>query len=183
MLKIEKLNELIGKQDEYIAAYGGLQFIQFNPDGSVLADQVVRAPAAYAELNPRQMVFFTGTTRNAADILTRQKAHVEQKRPILRKMWGIAREMRDVLSSPVRESTSCMNERAIRAGALGGKLLGAGGGGFLLFFCEPHLQDQLCAELSDLVYMPLRFELQGSKIIYVGDETPSPDFRVAAGAT
>jgi D-glycero-alpha-D-manno-heptose-7-phosphate kinase len=207
MLEIEKLKEPIGKQDQYIAAYGGLQFIQFNPDGSVFVDPVVCAPATYAELNRRLMVFFTGTTRNAADILTRQKALTEQKRPILRKMCGIAREMRNVLSTgkdlnafgyllhqaweakrsvEVSITSSRIDElyeRAIRAGALGGKLLGAGGGGFLLFFCEPHLQDQLRAELSDLVYMPVRFERQGSKIIYVGDETPSPDFRVPAGTS
>ena len=203
ILEIEKLKEPIGKQDQYIAAYGGLQFIQFNPD-SVFVDPVVCTPATYAELNLHLMMFFTGATRNAGDVLEHQQASTDQKRPLLRKMCGFARQMREVLTSgkdlnafgyllhqtweakrslESRISNPRIDEwydRGLKAGALGGKLLGAGGGGFLLFFCEPHLQDQVRAALSELVYVPIRFERQGSKIIYVGDETPPPDFRTAA---
>ncbi len=201
MLEIEKLREPIGKQDQYIAAYGGLQFIQFNPDGSVFVDPVVCTPATYTELNRRLMMFYTGITRSAAEILSRQMENAEEKRAVVRRMCEIARSMRDVLSSgkdlnafgyllhqaweakkslQKEISNSTIDDcyaRAIAAGAIGGKLLGAGGGGFLLFFCEPHLQDQVRATLSDLVYVPVRFERQGSKIIYVGDETPAPGFR------
>src|SRR5260221_5896107 len=121
------------------------------------------------------MLFFTGMTRSARDILSRQKASMqdnwEHKRPALRKMCEIARQLRDVLISGrnLNDFGKLLHEaweakrslepdisnaqiddyyqRGLRAGALGGKLLGAGGGGFLLFFFEPNLQDQFRAEL------------------------------------
>jgi len=199
-LEIETLKEPIGKQDQYIAAYGGMQLIQFNPDGSVFVDPVVCSAATYNELNRRLVMFFTGITRNARDILSRQSSEIEPKRPVLRKMCGIARQLREVLTSgkdlnafgellhqaweakrSLESSISSSQiddyyNRAIRAGALGGKLLGAGGGGFLLFFCEPHLQENLRAELAELVHVPFQFERQGSKIVYVSDDSPPPDF-------
>jgi D-glycero-alpha-D-manno-heptose-7-phosphate kinase len=198
--EIEKLGEPIGKQDQYIAAYGGLQLIEFNPDGTVFVNPVVCAPSTPAELNRRLMIFFTGITRSASGILVKQSASTGQKRPVLRTMCSLARQMRDVLSDgrdlnrfgqllheawEAKRSleTSITNsdidqyyDRARRAGALGGKLLGAGGGGFLLFYCEPHLQERVRAELAELIYVPFGFDRQGSKIIYVGDESPSADF-------
>lgn len=194
-IEIEKLREPIGKQDQYIAAYGGLQLIRFNCDGSVHADPVVCPPGTKQELNRRLLIFFTGMVRSAGTVLEKQRAATEEKRPVLRRMCAIAYEMRDVLTvgkdlntfgrllhdawqakRSVEASISSSKfdsiyERGLRAGALGGKLLGAGGGGFMLFYCEPHLQDRLRAELSELQEVPFGFDSQGSKIIYVG-ETP-----------
>ena len=165
-VEMEKLGEPIGKQDQYIAAYGGLQFIQFQPDGHVSVDPVICRPGTRAELDRRLLLFFTGQVRSARDVLTKQRANTEERRPILRKLTGIARDLRDILTTgkdlnefgkllhdaweakkSVEASISNSKideyyERGLKSGALGGKLLGAGSGGFLLFFCEPHLQNR-----------------------------------------
>ena len=193
-IEIEKLNEPIGKQDQYIAAYGGLQFIQFNPDGTVFVDPVVCGVETRRELNRHLVLFFTGILRDARDVLTRQKAGTERAVPALQRLSQIARNMREVLASKrslnefgkllhdawrIKKSIELSvtspviddyYERGRQAGALGGKLLGAGGGGFLLFFCEPRCQDRLRRELAELAEFPFALEPQGSKIIYVGGE-------------
>lgn len=193
-VEIEKLKEPIGKQDQYIAAFGGLQFIQFNPDQSVFVDPVVCRPETRRELNQRLILLFTGVLRDARDVLSRQQVNTPDRVPVLRKLSQIARELRDILSTgrdlnafgfllhsawEAKKSleSSISNdridqyyERALRAGALGGKLLGAGNGGFLLFFCEPHRQERLRQELPELTEVPFSLEPQGTKIIYVGDD-------------
>ena len=194
-IEIERLSEPIGKQDQYIAAYGGLQFIQFNPDGTVFVDPVVCPAETRHELNRRLLAFFTGYTRDARDVLAKQQESTPDKIPCLRRMCAIARELREVLTTGrdlnvfgtllheawnlKRSLTPAISngkideyyERGYRAGALGGKLLGAGGGGFLLFFCEPHNQDRLRAELSELRELHFALDPQGSKIVYVGADT------------
>jgi D-glycero-alpha-D-manno-heptose-7-phosphate kinase len=194
MIEIERLREPIGKQDQFIAAYGGLQFIQFYPDGHVSIDPVICAPETRREINRRLMLFYTGGTRAARDILTRQSANAANHLPTAAKMCGIAHQLRDVLTSGrdlnefghllhrgwelkkslegtiSNERIDQQYERAMRAGALGGKLLGAGGGGFLLFYCEPHLQSRVRAELHDLYELPFAFDLEGSKIIHIGSD-------------
>jgi D-glycero-alpha-D-manno-heptose-7-phosphate kinase len=191
-IEIDRLGEPIGKQDQYIAAYGGLQLIQFNCDGSVFVDPVVISPETRNELNRRLLMFFTGDSRDAKQVLSKQQAATEQKLPVLRRLCAIARELRDVLTSgrdlnvfgnlldeawqAKRSITDAISnqkidelyERGMRAGALGGKLLGAGGGGFLLFFCEPHNHGKLREELSDLRELNFSFDLEGSKIVHVG---------------
>ena len=192
-IEIERLKEPIGKQDQYIAAFGGLQFIQFHPGGRVSVDPVICPQQTRRELGRRLVLFFTGLTRDAREVLARQRAGTADKRPALRRLCGVAREMRDVLSDgrdlnafgtllhtawelkkSVEGSISnpAINgwyERGRDGGALGGKLLGAGSGGFLLFYCEPHLQPRLCAALADLVRIPFELEPEGSKVIFVGD--------------
>ena len=191
-IEIDRLKEPIGKQDQYIAAYGGLQFIQFNPDGTVFVDPVVCPLETRRELNRRLIAFFTGYTRDARDVLTKQRDSIDEKLPVLRRMCAIARELREVLTTgrdlnvfggllheawcAKRSLTDTISnrhideyyERGLRAGALGGKLLGAGGGGFLLFFCEPHNQNKLRAELSELRELKFSLDPEGSKVVYVG---------------
>jgi D-glycero-alpha-D-manno-heptose-7-phosphate kinase len=193
-IEIERLQEPIGKQDQYIAAYGGLQFIRFMPDGNVFVDPVICSSGTKRELNRRLMLFFTGWTRHARDVLTRQKANTEVNLDALRHLCNIAGRMRDVLTEGrdlnafgrllqegwrVKKSLeqAITNpqidkwyEAGLEAGALGGKLLGAGGGGFLLFFCEPHKQDRLRAALAGLTEVPFALEPQGAKLIYVGED-------------
>lgn len=193
-IEIEKLREPIGKQDQYIAAYGGLQFIQFNRDGSVFVDPVILSPERRREFDHRLLMFFTGGTRDARQILAKQQAVTGEKLPVLRRMCQIAREMREVLTAgrDLNAFGALLNEgweakrsltdaisnsridelyaRGIRAGALGGKLLGAGGGGFLLFFCEAQKQQRLREELSELRELSFSLEPQGSKIVHVGSE-------------
>ena len=193
-IEIEQLHEPIGKQDQYIAAYGGLQLIQFNSDGTVFVDPVVCPVETRRELNRRLLMFFTGLTRDASSVLSKQKAGTANKLAVLRRMCEIARELRDVLTSgrdlnvfghllhqawelkkSVESSISNPKideyyERGLSAGALGGKLLGAGGGGFLLFFCEPHLQGGLRQELAELKEVDFSLDPQGSKIVYIGND-------------
>ena len=193
-IEINRLFEPIGKQDQYIAAYGGLQFIQFMPNGDVFVDPVICSQEIRAELSRRLLLFYTGATRDAKTVLTRQTTRTTVNRPNLRELCRIARDMRDILTTGKDlnvfgrllheawmlkrglESTisnpaiDAWHSKAMEAGALGGKLLGAGGGGFLLFFCEPHLQGPLKSALSDLYSVPFDFEPQGCKVIYVSDE-------------
>ncbi len=140
------------------------------------------------------MVFYAGGMRAARDILARQSANTANHLPAIAKMCEIAHQLRDVLTvgrdlnefgyllhrawelkkslegTISNERIDDQYERAMRAGALGGKLLGAGGGGFLLFYCEPHLQDRLRAELHELSELPFSFDLEGSKVIHVGSD-------------
>ncbi len=193
-IEINRLGEPVGKQDQYIAAYGGLQFIQFLPDGSVSVDPVICPMEVRAELSRRLLLFYTGATRVASSVLHRQNERTEVNRGNLRELCRVAREMRDVLvagrdlnvfghllneawqlkkgleSTISNPSIDGWYGTALEAGALGGKLLGAGGGGFLLFFCEPHFQGRLKSALAELRHVPFGFEPQGSKVIYVGDE-------------
>lgn len=193
-IEIDVLSEPIGKQDQYIAAYGGFQFTQFFPDGRVSVDPVICAAGTRRELNRRLMLFFTGLTRSARDVLTKQKAGTADKRPALRELCELARKMRDSLTCghdlnefgrllhsawEVKKSIEgsisnpAIDEwyaRGRAAGALGGKLLGAGNGGFLLFYCEPHRQGALSETLADLEQVPFGLEPEGSKVIFVGGD-------------
>jgi D-glycero-alpha-D-manno-heptose-7-phosphate kinase len=193
-IEIDVLQEPIGKQDQYIAAHGGLQFIQFQPDGQVFIDPVICGKGTWCELNRRLVLFFTGQTRRASEVLSKQRANCETRRPALRQLCQIARDLRDILTvgkdlnefgrllhaawevKKSLESTITNPQidefyaRGLQAGALGGKLLGAGNGGFLLFFCEPHLQDRLRAALSELRVVPFSLEREGTKVILVGGD-------------
>jgi D-glycero-alpha-D-manno-heptose-7-phosphate kinase len=193
-VEIERLKEPIGKQDQFIAAYGGLQFIQFFPDGHVSVDPVICQAATRRELNRRLLVFYTGGTRAARDILQRQSVNTADRLPAMAKLCEIAHKLRDILTvgrdlnefghllhqawelkksmegAISNERIDQQYDRALRAGALGGKLLGAGGGGFLLFYCEPHLQDRVRAELKELDELPFSFDPEGSKVIHVGSD-------------
>jgi D-glycero-alpha-D-manno-heptose-7-phosphate kinase len=193
-IEIERLHEPIGKQDQYIAAFGGLQFIQFHPDGHVSVDPIVCRPAVRRELDRRLLLFFTGLTRDARSVLARQRDGTADRRPALRRLCRIANDLRDVLTAgddltsfgrllheawEIKKSVEgtisnpaidAWYERGLAAGALGGKLLGAGSGGFLLFFCEPDLQPRLREALADLRPVPFALEPEGSKVIFVGPE-------------
>ena len=193
-IEIERLGEPIGKQDQYIAAYGGLQYLRFLTDGTVLVDPVICTPGTKRELQRRLMLFYVGGTRSARTVLAKQTANNEANLPGLRRLCSLADQMRDVITGgrdlnafgyllneawQVKKSLEKtisnphideIYDRAIQAGALGGKLLGAGSGGFILLYCEPHYQDRLRRALDDVREVPFGFDSQGSKVIYVGEE-------------
>ena len=197
-VEIEQLREPIGKQDQYIAACGGLQFIQFFPDGRVSVNPVVCSLQTRQQLNRRLLLFYTGLTRNARDVLQKQQGGTAHKLPALRRLCRIAEEMRDTLTRghdlphfgnllhegwTIKKTLEAsisngrindLYERGIRAGALGGKLLGAGMGGFLLFYCEPERQDDLRVSLADLQEVPFSFEPEGRKIIFIDIPSGNP---------
>jgi D-glycero-alpha-D-manno-heptose-7-phosphate kinase len=193
-IEIEKLGEPIGKQDQYIAAYGGLQFIRFNQDGGVFVEPVICRKETYRDLGKRLLIFYTGVTRNARDVLSKQRDNTEERLDVLRKLCDIAFRMRSVLTEgreldefgrllheswvakkSMEDSITSPTideayERGLRAGALGGKLLGAGHGGFLLFYCEPPLQPDLRGRMADLIEVPFSLEPEGSKVVYLGSD-------------
>ncbi|MDA8405852.1 MAG: GHMP kinase [Deltaproteobacteria bacterium] len=192
-IEIEILKDPIGKQDQFIAAYGGIAHIRFIPDESVFVDPVICSPSTKKALQDNLMIFYTGLTRRAGDILEVQKAQTVKKLEVLRAMKNLCGNLIETLSEPkslsnfgeilhqgwllkrslVQEiSNDVINEyydRARAAGALGGKLLGAGGGGFLLFYVEPQNHNKVRIALSDLTELPFAFEPQGSKVIYISD--------------
>jgi D-glycero-alpha-D-manno-heptose-7-phosphate kinase len=194
-IEIARLQDPIGKQDQYIAAYGGICHIRFNPDETVFVDPVICPYATKKALQDNLLMFYTGTTRRASDILQEQKATTEHKMEVLTSMKNLCGEIMNVLKegrslsrfgeilhqawiykrslvqSISNDSINESYERARRAGAIGGKLLGAGGGGFLLFYVEPQNHDKVREALGDLRPLPFRFEPQGSKVIYVSDDT------------
>ncbi len=191
-IEIDILKCPIGRQDQYITAYGGLQQIRFNHDESVFVDPVICQPETRLRLNRRLMLFYTGMTRISSDVLAEQQENTGEHLRHLRQMVGLSEELaaclqrddlsrfgrilhegwvlkRDLASGITNAKIDDYYARARGAGAVGGKILGAGGGGFLLLYCEESRQDGVRRALADLKESPFRFEPQGSKIIYVSD--------------
>ncbi|MCX6355534.1 MAG: GHMP kinase [Candidatus Aureabacteria bacterium] len=191
-IEIDILREPIGKQDQYIAAYGGLNYIRFNPDETVYVDPIICSPETRGALFGNMMVFFTGWSRPASSVLKEQKKITASKIEVLTKMRDLTKDLNSVLSSGKKldrfgqilqenwmlkrelvhgisnPEIDVYYEKARRAGALGGKILGAGGGGFLLFYVEKKNQNRVRQALGGLMEVKINFEPQGSKIIYVG---------------
>lgn len=190
-IEINQLKEPIGKQDQYAAAFGGLRIYRFLPSGKVSVEPVTLPSSLLHQLESSCMMFYTGKTRSAASVLTEQRQNVTQKRVGLREMRELVFRMRDLLYTrgKLSEFGALLNEgwqikksmasqvsnpqidewyeRGCSAGALGGKILGAGGGGFLMLFCPPENQDRVRSELRELRSIPLKFSEFGSQIVFV----------------
>ncbi|MBR1486476.1 MAG: GHMP kinase, partial [Synergistaceae bacterium] len=195
-LEIEELGEPIGKQDQYGTAVGGLKFIRFREDESVEVEPLPVNKKTLNKLDDNLLLFYTGLTHSAGEILREQNDNIaseEAKFNNLVKMTELAREMRNSLLEGDLESFGeilnvswqlkrelagkITNETiehyydiAMKSGALGGKLLGAGGGGFLLFYCDQDHQKRLRSALSDLLELPFNMENSGTKVIYIGEK-------------
>lgn len=189
-IEIDILDEPIGKQDQYAAAYGGLNYIQFNKDGTVEVDPILLDPETRKALESRVMAFFTGMTRDSSEILEEQEEKSdEEKREVLDRMRDQAEHLRDALregdltgfgdllhegwelkkqlaSDITNPTLDEYYEKARKAGARGGKISGAGGGGFFTLYVDPGRQDEVREALSDLTEMTVEFAPQGSKIIH-----------------
>jgi D-glycero-alpha-D-manno-heptose-7-phosphate kinase len=192
-IEIEICGKPIGKQDQYSAAYGGLQFIEFDPDGSVTVQPVVCTRELRQELAHRLLLLYTGMTRSADDVLGAQRTnmerggeaiaklrqlrdyadllrarlgagHLDGLGEVLHESWLLKRTLADGITSAGIDE---WYERARRNGAMGGKLLGAGGGGFLLLYAHPERHAEICAALPELKPVPFSFEPQGSRIIFI----------------
>lgn len=192
-IEIERCGEPIGKQDQYAAAYGGLNFIAFHPDDTVRVEPIRCRPETLAGLETRTLVFYTGITRSASAILQRQQremASERRKQKVMLRMVGLAQRLRDELqANRVDAFGEMIHEgwmlkkgvtkgittdeidrwyaKARRAGAVGGKLLGAGTGGFLMFDAPPERHDAIARALAPLRRMEFRFEREGSRILFV----------------
>lgn len=194
-IEIDILKKPIGKQDQYIAAYGGLQFIRFNQDETVQIDPIICKPKTKQLLKNRLLLLYTGLTRSTSTILSKQRTNLTKKSKyisnmdqmvelahsmsiqiqknnisnfgkLLDKNWELKKTMAKGVSSAKIDS---WYKIAKKHGAQGGKILGAGGGGFLLLYALPKFHKVIISSLKDLVPVDFDFEPQGSKIIFVGD--------------
>ncbi|NVK29334.1 MAG: GHMP kinase [Flavobacteriia bacterium] len=194
-IEIDILKEPIGKQDQYAAAYGGLNVIEFHPNGHVSVDPIHMSMEAHADLQQHLVMFYIGNQRSASSILAEQKKNTSQedKFNALKQMVGLVYNLRDsLMSGDWNEFGAIMHENwmlkqglasgitnpmitelydaARKAGATGGKLLGAGGGGFMLFVCPPSKREKLISALHSVRPFDFKMEQEGSKLIHYGDQ-------------
>jgi D-glycero-alpha-D-manno-heptose-7-phosphate kinase len=191
-IEIEKCGEPIGKQDQYAAAFGGLNVIRFHPDDRVEVEPVICRADVLTELQSQFLTFYTGATRSASALLAKQSQDVASdraKQQCLRRMVELVDETRRALQAgDLRAFGALLDENwrlkasltagitneqvdhwyrvAQEAGAWGGKLLGAGEGGFLLVQAPVERHEAVHRALCDIRHVPLRFERNGSQIIF-----------------
>lgn len=194
-IEIERLGEPIGKQDQYATAFGGLNTIIFNPDGGVIVEPLYIKDEVYKTLQENLIMFYTGSQRKASDILSEQKKNASQdeKFNVLKAMVSLVFDLRDCLykenlsdfgkilhenwilkqklaSQISNNDIEEIYKTGLENGAMGGKLLGAGGGGFMLFYCEKEKQSKLIEALKICRNFNFAFERDGSKLIHFTDE-------------
>lgn len=196
-------NEAGGWQDQIAAAYGGLNRINFNAEGFDV-QPIIIFPERKKQLNDNLMLFFTGFTRFSAEVQSANNAAKPQGDKIkrLQEMHGLVDEAEKILENKTAdlddfgrlldytwklkkgtgakvstESIDGLYEKGIRAGALGGKLLGAGGGGFLLFYVQPQYQNAVKEAMKDLLYVPFSFEDGGTRVVHYAPEEYAPEGR------
>ncbi|MAT44702.1 MAG: GHMP kinase [Anaerolineaceae bacterium] len=188
-IEIDILNKPIGVQDQYIAAYGGLRLIEFNQNNTVTTKRVDLDPLVKQGLNENLLLFYTGMKRQASDILGEQQDNIKSRLPILSELksmaYAAADELKagniDFIGKTLHDSWKLKKQLASKisngaidqiyetardAGALGGKLTGAGGGGFLLLYCRYDKRDKVRKALSGLREIPIKLEPAGSKVIF-----------------
>jgi D-glycero-alpha-D-manno-heptose-7-phosphate kinase len=188
-IEIDILRSPIGKQDQYIAAYGGLRFIEFLKNGSIRSEKILIDAKALRRLNQNFLLYFTGISRKANNILEEQNQNIVDRLEILREIKKIAftarREIEasnfDALGELLHQSWLLKKQlagqisndviddiynTAYKAGALGGKITGAGGGGFFLIYCPVEKQEPVRSALSTLQELPFLLERDGSKVIF-----------------
>ena len=188
-IEIETLRKPIGVQDQYIAAYGGLRYFEFLPGGEVRSEKITISPEAQRVLNDNFLLFFTGVTRQASSILKEQTSNIKDRISELREIkqitcqaknemekgnfdnlgvlihhsWELKKRLAGMISNGhINE----IYESARRAGAIGGKITGAGGGGFLLLYVPYKHQSKVRTALNGLQELPFRLEADGTKVIF-----------------
>ncbi len=188
IIEIDRCGKPIGKQDQYIAAYGGIRDIRFGPGDQVVAEELELTAAARRDLQRHVMLFYTGVTRSANSILAEQTANIKATRDQLdllrdlaglaadrlrcadvdavgeamRKGWEVKRQLAAGISNP---QVDMAVDRALEAGATGAKLTGAGGGGFLLVICPIERQRAVRETLADMQELPVKLDRLGSRIV------------------
>ncbi|MCI6698769.1 MAG: kinase [Lachnospiraceae bacterium] len=190
--------EVGGWQDQIAASYGGFNRINFNTDGTYDVLPIIISPERKKRLDHNLMMFFTGFTRFSSDVQKANAASPETKEDMekcLLEMLALVDDAEDVLTNKERDlddfghlldhtwklkrqtgsavsssNIDALYQKGIAAGALGGKLLGAGGGGFLLFYVQPEKREALKAAMHDFLYVPFHFEDGGSRVLYYSPE-------------
>ena len=192
-IEIDILKEPIGKQDQYASSFGGMNLIRFFPTGEVDVEPVIMPPEVYEKLQDNLLLFYTGTTRSASKVLNDQKNNLindQSKFDILVQMTELVEKAKNYLiESNLNSFGKILDENwklkrslsnkisncdlddlytlAKNNGALGGKILGAGGGGFFLFYCEPEKKENLRLALKKLREIKFMFDSSGTKTINV----------------
>ncbi|MDD5193316.1 MAG: GHMP kinase [Candidatus Nanoarchaeia archaeon] len=192
-IEIDVLKEPIGKQDQYACAVGGLNLIEFKKNGEVIMNPLIIDDKTGRKLSSNLLLFYTGVTRDAKEVLTEQQKNTDPQKETLHKMKEFAYLAKDALHSSdflrfgellhenweyKKRMASNLSNSAIdkyydlarESGAVGGKICGAGGGGFFLFYVEPEKQDKVRNALKELKEFEFNFESFGSKIIYIGEK-------------
>lgn len=191
-------NEAGGWQDQIAASYGGFNRINFGPDGYEVLPLII-SPERKKKLNDNLLMFFTGFTRFSSEMQKTNNVSAFDKVNQLKEMLALVDEAQQVLVNKERDiddfgrlldhtwklkkqtgskistdNIDILYEKGVQAGALGGKLLGAGGGGFLLFYVQPEKQRAVCEAMSELLYIPFQFENGGTRVIHYTPETYEP---------
>ena len=191
-------NEAGGWQDQIAASYGGFNRINFNADGYEVLPVII-SPERKKQLNENLMMFFTGFTRFSASVQQANHLGSKDKTAHLKEMYALVDDAEKVLtdknvslddfgrlldytwrlkrrigSAVSTDSIDRLYERGIKAGAIGGKLLGAGGGGFLVFYVQPEKKEAVKNTMKDLMYIPFEFETSGTQVIHYTPETYVP---------
>src|SRR5205823_383929 len=184
------LQETVGSQDQVMTAHGGLKHVRFQPDGEIEVSPLILPPGRVAELKSHLLLVYTGIARTAADVAKSYVARIDSRRRQLRIMKELVDESIDVLASGMNilafgdllheawqakrslsgmvsnDEVDDLYERARQAGAIGGKLTGAGGGGFLLLFVPPRRRPAVLAALAEQIHVPFACESAGSQVIF-----------------
>lgn len=188
-----------GWQDQIAASFGGMNRIEFNKNGTYEVRPVIIHPDRKDLLNDNLLMFFTGFTRFSSDLQKANAVGYKEKVKQLQEMYDLIDEAQKVLEDKhsdlddfgrlldttwrlkrqtggaiTTDSIDGLYEKGIQAGALGGKLLGAGGGGFLVFYVQPEKKDAVMKAMSDLLYVPFRFEDGGTRVIHYSPEMFEP---------
>lgn len=193
--EIGRVGSPIGKQDQYAAAYGGFNYITFYPDESVKVEKVLLSNSLKKQLEESLILIHVGGRHSANEILqdqqiaisdakkldtqrkmvklaedlrkTLQKGNIEDFGMFLNEGWEMKRSLVSSISNNEIDDIYC---QGLKAGALGGKLLGAGGAGFLLFYCPKEKQDYFRHEMHNFMELEFKFDQFGSQVVYVGDK-------------
>ena len=190
-IEIDRLGGPVGKQDQYIAAFGGIEYFDFRPDDSVRTSPIPLSTTHRLEFSDHLSLFYTGVTRTANGILADQNSRTAANREALERIrelagaartaivrrewstlgavldegWQLKRRLSDGISNPTIDRHYAV---AKEAGAYGGKITGAGGGGFLLLLHPPERSRQIAEALSPMRRLPVRLTPEGSRILFVG---------------
>ena len=195
-VEIELCGDPIGKQDQYAASFGGLNLIRFHEDDSVSVDPIICKPETVMKMEESILAFYTGRTRSASALLSEQSKNMAgvEKRMLMREMVNLAHEMKVLLESDDLDAVGELLDKnwklkcqmaagitdpqidqwykkGISAGAKGGKLLGAGNGGFMIFFASIEKHPDIIKAMDGLREIPFSFDTNGSQIIFYQDNT------------
>lgn len=190
-VEIKMLNKPIGKQDQYAVAFGGLNFFKFEKNQRVSIDHIWEPHGGSSYLFNDLILFWTGVQRNSEDILLEQKDNIDERLESLHTLKRLAYDLKGIVLNVNNKNSAAIGEildkswklkkglsskitnkfidncysKALKCGAYGGKVAGAGGGGFLMIFAEEKYKELIINQLPELIYTPIQFEPRGTRLL------------------